>query len=301
MKVIKNYRDWKRVFEQGENLLDPSNVNIPYTPSPWHDPSMNAPEGGSGVTGDYDYYSSITPGASTIEDIPKDDKYIADRFKKLLSNEVALKSLKKRINQVIDLEVNQKYNISPDKPKIDPINIQKSIEDYFKNDPDGGRYAIAISEGLGDSVKISHQLGKAAIAKIIPTEANPLIGTITGTITLSVNVTNSELKKINPGGVSIPILINISIDYNISETQLSKQDLLMNWAIKSVGVNGSTEIKEGPFVSSPIALSISNGKANLKVKINNASIPILKDKDLKISSYIPQKTGTLDVDMSTIA
>jgi hypothetical protein len=301
MKVIKNYRDWSKVFEQGYNDLNPLAGDVQYTPSQWHDTSTNAPEGGPGLTGDYDYYSAIKSENPPAKDIPTDDKWIAEKFKKLLSSEVALKSLKKRINQVIDLEVNKKYNTSPDKAKIDPINIQAAIQDYFKNDPDGGRYPIAIAGGLGDSIKISHWLGKAAVAKIIPSESNPLVGTITGTITLSINITNSELKKINPNGISIPILINISIDYNISEEQLSKQNLLMTWTIKSIGVSGSTEIKEGPFVSSPIALSINNGKANLKVKINNTAIPILKDKDLKISSYVPQKTGVVDVDITQIA
>ena len=120
MKIIKTYREWRRIVEQDE---------IPYSPQPWHEiDNASAPEGPAGLTGDYDY-SAVNSKDPTVDEVPKDKNWIANKVRRLLGsdNPAVLKSLKKRINTAIDENVNKKFNSSAEKPKIDPINIQSQI------------------------------------------------------------------------------------------------------------------------------------------------------------------------------
>ena len=127
------------------------------------------------------------------------------------------------------------------------------------------------------------------------------MGTINGTVTLTFNIKNSELIKIDPKGISLSALINMTIDYKISETLLN-ENLLMKWRILSSTV--STEeliINKGPFSTNPISIKVANDKCNLNINVSKTRVlSLLKDKDLKISSYIPQKTGELEIDPDTI-
>ena len=130
---------------------------VPYVSAPWHSISGEAPEAPEGMTGDYDISQTVI-NIPSIENVPENDKYIAERFRKLLGNATALKSLKKRINQVVDSEVNKKYNQDPSKPKVPAIDIQAEVDKYFttgdgKNSPDAKIYAKAIAKSLGDPIK----------------------------------------------------------------------------------------------------------------------------------------------------
>ena len=292
MRPIKNYRDWKMVLEQeGE---------VPYVSQPWHSISGEAPEAPEGWTGDYDINQTVV-NVPTLDNVPENDKYIAEKFRKLLSSEVALKSLKKRINQVVDSEVNKKYNQDPSKPKVPSINIQAEVDKYFttgdgKNSPDAKVYAQAIAKSLGDSVKTTYWLGGAKVTSIQPNEADPLNGSISGSLNLWITISNSEIDKIAKGGIKIGISIKALLTYKISEDQLSSDNLLMTWKIGDVSVNGSGKVDSGPFTGNPLSLKISNGKMNLTWKYGgNALISLIKDQDLKINSYIPQKSGEVDL------
>lgn len=292
MRAIKNYKEWKMILEQGGE--------VPYVSAPWHSISGEAPESPEGWTGDYDITQTVV-NVPNLDNVPEDDKYIAEKFRKLLRSEVALKSLKKRINQVVDSEVNKKYNQDPSKPKIPIIDIQAEVNKYFttgdgKNTPDAKVYAQAIAKSLGDPIKISYWLGGAKVNSINPNESDPLNGTILGSLNLSITITNSEIEKIAKGGLKIRVSISASLIYKISEDQLASDNLLMTWKISNVSVNGSGTVDSGPFTGNPLALKISNGKMNLTWKYGgNTLISLIKDQDLKINSYIPQKSGEVDL------
>ncbi len=294
MGAIRNYKGWLNLFEQDgnapfdadfeeESFFAPSSVSIEDVeggygkisdlasePGAWSEIYQKVPVPGE----DEDSEETVTPKIDLLSG-----------FKRLLANPTAKESLKKRLNQVIYKEITSGY-----RPTETRIDLQAKLK------ATGNSYMSLMAPTFGDDIKIKPYLSSIKVTDIIPNPENELIGSMTASIQLGLGAKNSEILKLERNGLAMAVSAKLYLSYRLSESQISEKGVIMTWRIKSVQVNGSAKIKSGPFVNSPISVSIVNGKMSVVWNYDaNTNLSLISNQDLQINNFIPEKSGSEDI------